>query len=94
MARKVVVVEPGGAVLALNEVLAADEKARHDRLLGSPELLPLEDLRLVGPMLWSAGRRAWPPELSTWSGWPAPGDVVLVEMKTGPQNPSGSPWPS
>jgi hypothetical protein len=49
MARKLVIDLPDGTRQLLAEVLADDERQLQERLKLHPELLPLEELGLVGP---------------------------------------------
>lgn len=59
----------------LSEVEAVNEAQLQERLKESPDLLPVEELGLTGPLL-VVGRETTLPS----------GDVAVIEMKTGPQN--------
>lgn len=78
---------PGDAPSMLEEVGATNEKQLQTELKINPDLIPLEDLGLAGPAL-VIGR-----ESSLESGrvdlllLGLGGKLILVEFKTGPQNP-------
>jgi hypothetical protein len=87
MARKLVIELPDGSRQMLEQVPAEHELQLQEQLKLHPELLPLEELGLVGPAV-VVGR-----ESSLNSGrvdlvlLGKGGDLALVEFKTGPQNP-------
>ena len=87
MARKMVIELPDGSHPVLEQVLADNEHQLQEQLKLHPELLPLDELGLVGPAV-VVGR-----ESSVESGkvdlvlLGYGGDLALVEFKTGPQNP-------
>ncbi|WP_290050375.1 hypothetical protein [Amycolatopsis solani] len=87
MARKVLVKQSNGEPFTLSETPAPDEHHLQEVLKHHPELLPLDDLGLSGPLL-IVGRET---RLASGSvdlvGLTSSGEVVLVEFKTGPQNP-------
>jgi hypothetical protein len=87
MAHKLVIELPDGSWKLLEQVPAEHELQLQEQLKRQPELLPLEELGLVGPAL-VVGR-----ESSLDSGrvdlvlLGNGGDLAVVEFKTGPQNP-------
>jgi hypothetical protein len=87
MAHKLVIELPDGSWQLLEQVPAEHELQLQEQLKRQPELLPLEELGLVGPAM-VVGR-----ESSLDSGrvdlvlLGNGGDLALVEFKTGPQNP-------
>ena len=87
MARRLVIELPDGSRQMLEQVPAENELLLQEQLKLQPELLPLEELGLVGPAV-VVGR-----ESSLDSGrvdlvlLGNGGDLALVEFKTGPQNP-------
>ena len=87
MAHKLVIELPDGSWKLLEQVPAEHELQLQEQLKRQPELLPLEELGLVGPAL-VVGREA-----SLDSGrvdlvlLGNGGDLAVVEFKTGPQNP-------
>jgi hypothetical protein len=86
MGRKLLIVS-NASTSVLEEVLAPDEQTLHDRMRESPGLIPIEDFDLEGPVL-VVGQ-----EVSLASGridlvcLTRGGELLLVEFKTGPQNP-------
>jgi hypothetical protein len=85
--RKLMIELPDGSRQLLEQVPAEHELQLQEQLKRQPELLPLEELGLVGPAV-VVGR-----ESSLDSGrvdlvlLGNGGDLALVEFKTGPQNP-------
>jgi hypothetical protein len=87
MGRKIIVTSPAGQLPVLEEVKAHDEAQLQDLVKAHPELLPLEDLGLTGPAL-VVGRESVLDSgridlVLLGNG----GELILVEFKTGPQNP-------
>lgn len=86
MGRKLVIEVPDGSWQLLEQVPADHELMLQEQLKLHPELLPLDELGLVGPAV-VVGR-----ESSLDSGrvdlvlLGNGGDLALVEFKTGPQN--------
>lgn len=87
MARKVLITLQDGATFDLTETPAPNEHHLQEVMKNNPALLPLDDLGISGPLL-IAGRET---SLASGSidlvGVVPSGDLVLVEFKTGPQNP-------
>ena len=88
MARKMIVRPNGGQAGAVLEQVPAESEAQLQGMLRDhPDLLPLEDLDLEGPLL-VVGKETW---LASGAvdlvGLAKSGELVLVEFKTGPQNP-------
>lgn len=87
MVHKLVIELPDGSWKLLEQVPAEHELQLQEQLKRQPELLPLEELGLVGPAM-VVGR-----ESSLDSGrvdlvlLGNGGDLAVVEFKTGPQNP-------
>jgi hypothetical protein len=84
--RKVLVTQ-GGSTFDLIEAPAENEHHLQEVMKNSPTLLPVDDLGISGPLL-VVGREA---SVASGSidliGVVPSGDLVLVEFKTGPQNP-------
>jgi hypothetical protein len=87
MGRKLVVLRGDGSEAVLEEVLAPDEQNLHDRLRMSPGLLPIEDLDLDGPMLVAGQEVSLASGRIDLVGLARSRDLLLIEFKTGPQNP-------
>lgn len=87
MGRKLVVLREDKSEAVLEEILAPDEQNLHDRLRLSPGLLPIEDLELDGPLLVVGQEVSLASGRIDLVGLARSGDILLVEFKTGPQNP-------
>jgi hypothetical protein len=87
MARKLVIDLPDGTRQLLAEVLADDELQLQEQLKLHPELLPLEELGLVGPAVVVGRESALDSGRVDLVLLGNGGDLALVEFKTGPQNP-------
>lgn len=86
MPRKVLVTQ-GGSTFDLIEAPAENEHHLQEVMKNSPTLLPVDDLGITGPLL-VVGREASVASGSIDLVGAVPsGDLVLVEFKTGPQNP-------
>lgn len=86
MPRKVLVAHGGGR-FDLAEAPAENEHHLQEVMMNSPALLPVDDLGITGPLL-VVGREAGVASGSIdLAGVVPSGDLVLVEFKTGPQNP-------
>jgi hypothetical protein len=84
--RKVLVLQEGAA-FSLTEVPAENEHVLQEIMKNNPILLPLDDLGLTGPMLVIGRETTVASGSIDLVGVVPSGDVVLVEFKTGPQNP-------
>lgn len=86
MPRKVLVLH-GGSTFDLTEMPAENEHHLQEVMKENPKLLPVDDLGITGPLL-VVGREA---SVASGSidlvGVVPSGELVLVEFKTGPQNP-------
>jgi hypothetical protein len=87
MARKLVIDLPDGTRQLLAEVLADDELQLQEQLKLHPELLPLEELGLVGPAVVVGRESALDSGRVDLVLLGNGGDLALVEFKTGAQNP-------
>lgn len=86
MPRKVLVTQ-SGSTFDLIEAPAENEHHLQEVMKNSPTLLPVDDLGISGPLL-VVGREASVASGSIDLVGAVPsGDLVLVEFKTGPQNP-------
>jgi hypothetical protein len=84
--RKVLVAQ-GGSTFDLIEAPAENEHHLQEVMKNRPALLPVDDLGISGPLL-VVGREARVASGSIDLVGAVPsGDLVLVEFKTGPQNP-------
>ncbi len=87
MARKLVLDLPDGHGPVLEEVQAADELQLQEKFKSHPELLPLEELGLVGPAVVVGRESALESGRVDLVLLADGGELVVVEFKTGPQNP-------
>lgn len=87
MARKILVTSPAGQLPVLEEVKAQDEAQLQELLKAHPELLPLEDLGLAAPGLVVGRESVLDSGRIDLVLLANGGELVLVEFKTGPQNP-------
>src|SRR5262245_11370078 len=70
----------------LTEVDALNEGQLQERLKDSPDLLPVEELGLTGPLLVVGRETTLPSGAADLLALAPTGDLVVIEMKTGPQN--------
>ncbi len=86
MARRIVVVQDSGDI-QLTEVAAHDERQLQERMMRNPNLLPLDELGLTEPVM-VVGRettlRSGAVDLVVLT---RDGELLIIEFKTGPQNP-------
>lgn len=87
MGRKIIVTTPEGKLPVLDEVKAHDEAQLQELLKAHPELLPLEDLGLAAPALVVGRESVLDSGRIDLVLLANGGELVLVEFKTGPQNP-------
>lgn len=87
MARKILVVTTGGGSFDFTEAPASNEHELQEVMLNNPQLIPAKDLGFSDDLL-VVGR-----ETTLASGFidllcvSSTGEVVIIEFKTGPQNP-------
>jgi hypothetical protein len=86
MARRIVIERDAGEVLMV-EVDAHDEAQLQDRLKNNPDLLPLDELGITGPLMVVGRETVLTSGAADLVGLTRNGDVLVVEFKTGPQNP-------
>ncbi len=87
MGRKIIVTSPAGHLPVLEEVKAHDEAQLQELLKAHPDLLPLEDLGLAAPALVVGRESVLDSGRIDLVLLANGGELVLVEFKTGPQNP-------
>jgi hypothetical protein len=92
MGRKIIVTSPAGQLPVLEEVKAHDEAQLQELLTGHPELLPLEDLGLAAPALVVGRESVLDSRRIDLVLLANGGELVIVEFKTGPQNPDFREW--
>jgi hypothetical protein len=87
MPRAILVVEPQGESKVLREVAAHDEEQLQERLKANPDLLPIEDFELAGPLMVVGRETSLPSGSVDLVGMARGGELLVIEFKTGPQNP-------
>lgn len=87
MGRKIIVTSPDGQLPVLEEVQAHDEAQLQTLLKDHPELLPLENLGLAAPALVVGRESVLDSGRVDLVLLANGGELVLVELKRGPQNP-------
>lgn len=85
MARRMILVNDVSEIM-LSEVEALNEEQLQQRLKDSPDLLPIEELGLTGPLLVIGRETTLPSGAVDLLAVTPAGDLVVIEMKTGPQN--------
>jgi hypothetical protein len=86
MGRKILLTE-GTVSHVLSEVDAHDEASLQESLKQHPELVPIEDFDLSGPMLVIGREAPLPSGAVDLVGLARGGEILIIEFKTGPQNP-------
>jgi hypothetical protein len=81
-----IILEGGDGPSHLEEVLADSESQLQDKLERYPQLLPLEELGLAGPLMIVGRETSLPSGAADLFGVTPAGDLVVVEFQTGPQN--------
>ncbi len=84
--RKLVIIQPDGTSSVLEQVLADDEEQLQEQLKDQPELLPLDDLNVEGPVLVVGRETPLASGRIDLVALGRGGELLLVEFKTGPQN--------
>lgn len=87
MGRKIIVVGDGEHRTMLDEVPADNEAQLQATLAAHPELLPIEEFGLEGPLLVLGKETSLPSGAADLVGAAKGGELVVAEFKTGPQNP-------
>ena len=86
MPRKIVVRTEDGSSPVLVETLAEDELQLQELVKNNPDLLPIEEFGMTGPMLVVGRETSLPSGAVDLLGVARGGEVLVVEFKTGPQN--------
>jgi RecB family endonuclease NucS len=85
VARRMILVNDFDEVM-LSEVEAVSEGQLQGRLKDSPDLLTVEELGLTGPLLVVGRETTLPSGAADLLALGPTGDLIVIEMKTGPQN--------
>lgn len=87
MARKMVVLTRDGSTPVLEEVPATNEAELQQRMTANPDLIPIEEFGMAGPLMVVGKETSLASGAIDLVGLSRGGDIVLIEFKTGPQNP-------
>jgi hypothetical protein len=80
------IVEAPDGRMHLREILADNEAEMQEKLRRYPELLPLDELGLEGPLLIVGRETSLPSGAVDLVGMARSGAILVIEFKTGPQN--------
>lgn len=86
MARRILI-RGEGRTVELGELAAGSEFELQDVLRQTPNLIPVDDLGLDGPMMVVGRETALPSGRVDLLGVTPAGDILVIEFKTGPNNP-------
>lgn len=89
MPRKIIVNvtdESTTRVVLLQEVKAKDEYELQELVKANPDLLPIEEFGMVGPLLVVGRETGLPSGAVDLAALARTGEILIVEFKTGPQN--------
>ncbi len=86
MARKMIVMREDGARPVLTEVLADDEAQLQELIKDNPDLLPIDEFGMTGPVMVVGRETTLPSGGVDLVGLAQSGELLVVEFKTGPQN--------
>lgn len=86
MARKMIVQREDGTWPVLTETLADNEAQLQEILKGNPDLLPIDEFAMTGPLLVVGRETALPSGYVDLLCVARCGEILIVEFKTGPQN--------
>ena len=86
MPRKMVVQLPDGSFPMLTEE-PADEAQLQELVKRLPELIPVEEFGMAGPMMVVGRETRLPSGAVDLVGMTQAGEILVIEFKTGPQNP-------
>ena len=86
MARKIMVWQEGESKSFLTEILADDEAQLQEIMKDNPDLLPIDEFGMTGPLMVVGRETTLPSGALDLLAVTQSGELLLVEFKTGPQN--------
>lgn len=86
MARKILLIDSQGRRPVLTEVAAENELVLQTLLRDTPDLLPIDELGISGPLMVVGRETILASGAVDLVALGRGGDLVIVELKTGPQN--------
>ena len=87
MPRKIIVEQDDGASPVLTESPAADEEQLQELVKENPDLIPIEEFGFAGPLMVVGRETTLPSGSVDLVGITRGGELLVIEFKTGPQNP-------
>jgi hypothetical protein len=87
MPRKIIVFPESGADAVLRETPADNEAQLQELVKAHPELVPIDEFGMTGPLVVIGRETVLPSGSIDLVGLARGGELLLVEFKTGPQNP-------
>ena len=87
MSRKIIVTQADGNTSVLTETPAEDERELQGLIKKNPGLLPIEEFGLTGPLMVVGEETPLQSGSVDLVGLTRAGDLIILEFKTGPQNP-------
>ena len=86
MPRKIIVQLENGGAPVLQEVKAEDELQLQELVKDNPDLLPVEEFGMTGPLMVIGRETTLPSGAVDLVALARSGELLIVEFKTGPQN--------
>jgi hypothetical protein len=86
VARKMIVLREDGARPILAEVPAANEAELQELMKDNPDLVPIDEFDMTGPLLVVGRETSLPSGAVDLVAIARSGELLLIEFKTGPQN--------
>ncbi|MBI1885960.1 MAG: hypothetical protein HYS09_06570 [Chloroflexi bacterium] len=86
MPRKIIVHMSDGAAPVLQEVKAQDEFQLQELVKDNPDLLPIEEFGMTGPLMVIGRETTLPSGAVDLVALARSGEILVIEFKTGPQN--------
>ena len=86
MPRKMIIRKDGNPH-SLSQVVAANEEELQELVKENPDILPFEEYGFTGPLMIVGRETTLPSGSVDLVGLARSGDVLIIEFKTGPQNP-------
>ena len=86
MPRKIIVQMADGAAPVLQEAKAEDELQLQELVKDNPDLLPIEEFGMAGPLMVIGRETTLPSGAVDLVALARGGELLIIEFKTGPQN--------
>lgn len=86
MPRRIIVKTADGSLPVLVEKRADDEAQLQELVKDNPDLLPIEEFGLTGPVMTVGRETTLPSGAVDLVGLTRSGDLLIIEFKTGPEN--------